>query len=244
MSEAKTTAKEKAKTTTSKAKPAEVKAVKEEALVKEENPTEASATTTEQTNQRNRVSNAVFFSRDILGASQRERLLRDVTFRSRTGKALFNLTYERLDTYLHRPKELATLSIARDTNQELQKIINSRLTELENYVNKRHKKVKNLYAGATELEEFAADTKNDLNAETGFSSSFANRYLTTLAKIDEACFMAGYLEKTGYLDMQQEANLTSELYRKSIQTSRGLMVFIGRAVIGIRKALREQREAS
>lgn len=197
-----------------------------------------------QPQKRTRMSNSQFFARDILGDSTRERLVRSVTFKSRTGKALYELIHDRIDTYMHRPKELSTLAIARDTNEQLQKIINNRLTELENYVKKRHKRIKNLYDAATAIEKFESDSSSDLEVVAGFSTSFANRYLSILTMIDDTCYMAGYLEKTGQIDMQQESNLTSELYRKNVQISRGLMVFIGRAVIGIRRQLREQRKAS
>ncbi len=191
-----------------------------------------------------RASNAEFFSRDILGRSQRERLIKPIELRSRTAKALYSLVYDRLDTYLHRPKELATLSMARDTNLEIQKIISNRLTELENFVNKRHKKIKNLYEVVTSVESFASDNSNNQSIEAGFSTGYANRYLSILDKVDEACHMAGYLEKTGHFDIQQESILNSELYRKNIEISRRLMVFIGRSVVGVRKRLKEQKKAS
>lgn len=189
-----------------------------------------------------RENNADFFSRDILGHSQRERLVKEITLKTRTAKALYNLTYERLDTYLHRPKEVASLVIAKNVNEELQKIIHNRILELENYVNKRHKKVKSLYESATTIESFNSDTSSDLNINSGFSTGYANRILSIILKIDEACFMAGYLEKTGVFTISQESNLTSELYRKHIQISRGLLVFIGRSIIGIRKSLKQGKE--
>jgi hypothetical protein len=54
--------------------------------------------------------------------------------------------------------------------------------------------------------------------------------------------MASYLEKIALLDVQQEANISSELYRKSVQISRGLMRFIGTSVIGVRRQLQNQRQ--
>ena len=189
-----------------------------------------------------RATNVQFFSRDILGGSTREGLFRDISLRSRTGRSLYNMVYERLDTYLHRPKEIASLVIARDVNAEMLKIIDSRFTELEQFVTKRHKRVKGLYDAATAIESYDSDSSNNLDVKAIFSTGYANRYLSILLMIDEACYMASYLEMTGQLDIQQEAQLTSELYRKNVQTSRSLMVFIGRAIIGIRRQLRESRE--
>ncbi|WP_127471950.1 hypothetical protein [Thiomicrorhabdus aquaedulcis] len=231
--------------------PATEKVAKEPAAVKtdvEKTPTKSDAAKTNETEQaddsRARLSNSEFFSRDILGASQRDRLIRPIKLRSRTAKALYTLIYDRLDTYLHRTKEIATLTIARDTNEEMQKIINNRLIELETYVNKRHAKVKGLYDAATAIEAFASDSASTLEVDAGFSTGYGNRLLSTIIKIDEACYMAGYLEMTGQFDIRQEANLTSELYRKNIQISRGLMVFIGRSIIGIRRKMRSQREVA
>lgn len=189
-----------------------------------------------------RATNVQFFRKDILGGSSREGLVRDITLRSRTGRSLYNMVYERIDTYLHRPKEVAGLVIARDANDEMLKIINSRITELEQFVAKRHKRVKSLYDAATAIDSYEQDPSNNLEVKAVFSTGYANRYISVLVMIDEACFMASYLEMTGELDMQQEAQLTSELYRKNVQISRNLMVFIGRAIIGIRRKLKDGRQ--
>lgn len=191
-----------------------------------------------------RLSNAEFFSKDILGNSQRTRLIRPVEFNTRTGKALYRLVYERMDTYLYRPKEIAGLHLARDVNEQIIKIIDNRLTELENFVEKRYKKVKGLYTAAMSIERYDTDNGGALELQIGFSTSYANRLLTVLQKIDVSCAMASYLEMVGQFTIQQENYLASEMYRKTVQINRSLMVFIGRAIIGVRKSLAEQRKAS
>ncbi len=227
-------------------KPAATAKVKEPSVSGKETATDNAApqNTTKPDPPRSRATNSEFFSRDILGRSQRERLIKPIVLKTRTAKSLYSLVYDRIDTYLHRPKELATLSMARDTNLEIQKIIGNRLTELENFVSKRHKKIKNLYEVVTSIESFESDNSNNQSIEAGFSTGYANRYLSVLTKIDDTSYMAGYLEKTGHFDIQQEAVLNSEMYRKNIEISRRLMVFIGRTVIGVRKQLKKQRLAS
>lgn len=203
---------------------------------------EKSEATNEQ--RRTRLNNTEFFSRDILGASRRDRLLKPVSLKTRTGQSLYRLTYDRLDAYLHRPKEVATLIVARDANNEMEKLIGNRLTELENFVNKRFKTVSRLYEAATAIEKFELDNSNVLDDKAGFSSGHANRYLSILEKIDEICYMAGYLEKIGQFDIRQESNLTSELYRKAVEISRRIMVFIARAIRAIRRELRQTTAAA
>ena len=134
--------------------------------------------------------------------------------------------------------------MARDANNEMEKLIGNRLTELENYVNKRFKTVSRLYEAATAIEKFELDSSNVLNEKAGFSTGHANRYLSILEKIDETCYMAGYLEKIGQFDIRQESNLTSELYRKAVEISRRIMVFIARAIRAIRRELRQTTAAA
>jgi hypothetical protein len=188
--------------------------------------------------QRKRIPNKDFFKNDILGYSNPDRLKKDVTLKSRTGRGLFNLTYERVDSYFHRPKEISTLLLARDANDQIQKQIENRLTELENYVEKRYKKVKGIYDAATALEVYEVDSSNYLNVKAAFSSGFSNRYLNIILKIDETSAMASYLEKIGEFNIRQEATVTSELYRKAVEISRILMVFIARTIRSVRTAVR------
>lgn len=201
------------------------------------------STTTEEVNKpsrQTRLSNAEFFSRDFLGESIKDSLIKEIELKSRTAISLYNLTYDRMDSYLHRPKEISTLIIARDANDQIQKQIENRLTELNNYILKRYKKVKALYDAATAIETLSLNSSNKLTIEAKFSTGAANQYLNLILMIDEACYMAGYLEKIGELDIKQESNLTSELYRKTIEISRILIVFIGRTVRSVRNELRKQ----
>lgn len=187
------------------------------------------------------LSNQDFFKLDMLGRSSRDKLLRDVTLRSFTGRSLFKLTYDRMDSYLHRPKEFANLVIARDDNKAIQAQISARLRELELFVEKRHKKVSNLFNAATAIEVYEYEASGTIDGKVGFSCGEANKFLSILQKIDETCYMAGYLEKVGELDIYQESEVTSEMYRKTILISRLLMVFISRTVRGMRAKLQNQK---
>ncbi|KDN94642.1 hypothetical protein [Hydrogenovibrio marinus] len=226
--------------TNAKKEPSKNNETKTEAVSEAETQQESSTTSVvqETKNSRRRMTNNEFFSRDVLGSSQRDCLMREVSLQTITGRRLFNLIYERMDAYLHRPKEYGNVVIARDRVEQMQKRIDSRLTELENYINKRYKQVKSLYDAATDIETLDFQGGNPLVTKTGFSNGYSNRLLSSIEKIDQICYMAGYLEMIGQFDMKQESQVSSQLYRKAVDISKILMRFIALAVRNIRSDLR------
>jgi len=197
---------------------------------------------------RSRLKISDFFSRDILGSPTKDRLKYDLNLKTRSGMSLFRMIYDRqqpdgrskasIDSYLHRPKEIASLSIARDKNEQIIKMVDNRISELEAYVNKRHKQVSRIYDQVTSIEKYELEGDSITSVETGFSTSHSRRFLEVIKNIDDAFFMAGYLEKVGHFDMNQEMDLTTSLYRRTMTDARIIMTFIGRAVISVRKELR------
>lgn len=191
---------------------------------------------------RKRLKNAEFFSQDILGDSQRDRLLTQISLGSSTAQSLYNMTYDRVDAYLHRPKELSSNPMARDAVEQMDKIITTRFDELELYIDKRYRKVKQLFEAATAIEKYDFESGNKLETKAGFSTAHSKRYLELIKKVDEIGYMANYLEKIGQFDIRQEANINSEVYRRSIVICKNLVSFIGRAVIGVRRQMRDSRQ--
>jgi len=197
-----------------------------------------------------RLKNNDFFAKDILGRATKDLLITEISFRTRTGLAIYNMIYARvspsgkekasIDSYLYRPKELASLVMARDKTEQIEKLVDNRITELDKYVAKRHKLVSSLYEKATSIEEFQMDSGQIKTVQAKFSNSNSKRLIEIIKKIDDASYKAGYLEKIGQFTTKQEAELNALLYRRITTDARTMMTFIGRAVIAVRKELKSK----
>lgn len=190
-----------------------------------------------------RITNKEFFSKDVLGYSNdnRDKNILPLALKSRAGKDIYKLTYEKIDSYFHRPKEFSTLVMAKEINNEVEEIISLRLTELDAYVNKRLKQVEAIYSAATAIELYEVNDTSILEVKAPFSSGHSFKYLRILKNIDEACYMAGYLERTGEFTLNQETKVVSQLYQRSVDISRNLMSFIAKAIIGIKSDLKSKK---
>jgi hypothetical protein len=188
-----------------------------------------------------RFTNQEFFSQDILGEIDKEPYDYPIVLTTKTAKSLYELIFECQDNYFYRPKEVAILNLGKNASRQIIDRIDARLAELDSYVEKRHAKVKSLYEAATAMDSYSPSKKSVNEIIAQISNKQSKVFLNILMKIDQTCSMANYLEIDGQIDALQEAQIKSELYRKTVEISRINVAFIGQTIIEMRKTMSENK---